>query len=207
MQSADDRRTNYLNQLIENSLNPVENNETPPKKERKKGGKWNDPLVPKHNWDDLSVQDLENERMICQMCESKQIRFAHEMIHEEYEDILLCGCCCAEKMEKDPNIPKLLEKKYKKALRQQNKLKKKFEENWISSKKGNLYIIEDQIHFVMFKDYKNQISLKGTDQIDNFEITSGRKYSDVESAKSGAFMGYQWFQNRRNKKTPGGSLG
>jgi hypothetical protein len=64
-------------------------------------GKWREAGVPHKGWVCAGVEDLEDERMICEMCEVVEIRFVHTMQHPEYPATLACGCICAGNMEQD----------------------------------------------------------------------------------------------------------
>ena len=64
-------------------------------------GKWCEPGVPHKGWVCVGVDDLEDERAVCEMCEVVEIRFVHTMQHPEYAATLACGCICAGNMEQD----------------------------------------------------------------------------------------------------------
>ena len=64
-------------------------------------GKWRAPGVPHAGWECTGVEDLEDGRETCEMCETREIRFVHTMAHPDYPDELRCGCICAGYMEQD----------------------------------------------------------------------------------------------------------
>ncbi|MER9518447.1 hypothetical protein NKI44_13990 [Mesorhizobium sp. M0614] len=64
-------------------------------------GKWSNPGVPHKGWTFVYEEDLESERMICEMCETEEIRFVHHMEHPNYKGDLRAGCICAGKMEEN----------------------------------------------------------------------------------------------------------
>ena len=69
-------------------------------------GKWAQPGVPHRGWQcvdwcDLREDDPDTELETCEMCESQEIRFVHNMRHREYPTDLRCGCVCARHMEQN----------------------------------------------------------------------------------------------------------
>jgi hypothetical protein len=44
-------------------------------------GKWSRAGVPHKGWECVDVEDLENDRAICEMCEVTEIRYVHTMVH------------------------------------------------------------------------------------------------------------------------------
>ncbi len=169
----------------------------------KKGGKWNDPSIPKHNWKDDEINDLGSDKdywITCEMCESKKIRYTHTMINENYDTELLCGCKCASKMEKDPNIPKIMEKRFKNLQKKVKNWQKKI---WITSKKGNPFLIEDNIQFVIIKKSDGSFMLYAKDILNNKEYNGKKKFITIEEVKTAAFDAYRWICGKRNNETPG----
>jgi hypothetical protein len=59
--------------------------------------------VPHNGWRCIDIKDLgEREpRLVCEMCKVVTIRYVHEMQHDDYPEILYCGCVCAGHMEED----------------------------------------------------------------------------------------------------------
>jgi hypothetical protein len=62
-------------------------------------GKWKQPGVPHKGWTCIGMTDLGEPIETCEMCESQEIRYVHEMSHPEYPGYLGVGCVCAEHME------------------------------------------------------------------------------------------------------------
>jgi hypothetical protein len=58
-------------------------------------GKWATKGVPHKGWTCVGVQDFEEPSFICEMCETMEIRYAHEMVHPDYDGPLFVGCICA----------------------------------------------------------------------------------------------------------------
>ena len=80
----------------------------PPAKHR---GKWSQPGVPQKGWQCIDIDDLEEIAATCEMCETQEIRFVHNMEHPNYPHVLGVGCVCAEHMEGDYVAAKQREKR------------------------------------------------------------------------------------------------
>lgn len=66
-------------------------------------GKWSEPGVPHKGWTCIEMDDLGSENMrTCEMCETREIRYAHTMTHPDYRGPLAVGVVCAGHMEEDP---------------------------------------------------------------------------------------------------------
>lgn len=65
-------------------------------------GKWAKAGVPHKGWVCTGYEDLGAPTGTCEMCENKDIRYAHYMEHADYPYVLACGCVCAEHMEESP---------------------------------------------------------------------------------------------------------
>lgn len=64
-------------------------------------GKWSVAAVPHRGWYCTDVEDLGSPDETCQMCEVRRIRYVHHMAHDDYADVLRCGCVCAGHMSDD----------------------------------------------------------------------------------------------------------
>lgn len=68
-------------------------------------GKWSQPGVPHKGWRCIGTIDLGEDdheaREVCEMCECTEIRFVHEMAHDNFPEVLRVGCICAGHMESD----------------------------------------------------------------------------------------------------------
>jgi hypothetical protein len=60
-------------------------------------GKWQDAVTPKRGWVCQGAEDLGGLNLTCEMCESRQVRYAHHMEHGQLR--LDVGCECAGHME------------------------------------------------------------------------------------------------------------
>src|SRR5215467_13772039 len=74
-------------------------------------GKWREEGVPHKGWSCVDMEDLEDDREVCAMCEVAEIRYVHIMTHQEHDGGLRVGCVCAEHMEQDYTGPRLRERR------------------------------------------------------------------------------------------------
>jgi hypothetical protein len=84
-------------------------------------GKWSRRSIPHKGWTCIDMHDLGDVRMICEMCETAEIRYVHVMTHPDFESgegELEVGCICAGNMEQDYAAAELREKQYRR--RQKN---------------------------------------------------------------------------------------
>ena len=67
--------------------------------------------VPPQGWSCIGVDDLgKDDRIECQKCKVREIRYVHHLTHPEYPEILKVGRSCAAKMEGNLSAPKKREK-------------------------------------------------------------------------------------------------
>lgn len=52
-------------------------------------GKWAQQGVPHKGWENTGVYDVGADRMTCEMCEAREIRYAHHMTHPAYPNELV----------------------------------------------------------------------------------------------------------------------
>jgi hypothetical protein len=109
--------------------------------------KWAQQGVPHKGWENTGVYDLGADRMTCEMCEAREIRYAHHMSHPAYPNELVVGCHCAEVMEEDYVGPKRREGALiNAAKRRANWL----QGNWRPSQKGNDFLRTDGFVLTVF---------------------------------------------------------
>jgi hypothetical protein len=85
-------------------------------------GKWSERGVPHKGWVFVAMEDVEDDLVTCEMCETAQVRFVHIMRHEQYQGELRVGCICAERMEEDYTGPRKRETAYKRGLRRAERM-------------------------------------------------------------------------------------
>ncbi len=60
---------------------------------------WSKKDIPHSGWRAYSVDDMGDDRFTCDMCNKKEVRWAHFMTHPKYPTDIKVGCVCAEKLE------------------------------------------------------------------------------------------------------------
>lgn len=145
-------------------------------------GNWSQPGVPHKGWQFQSMEDLEEPSEICQMCETRIIRYVHYMTHPDYEGILGVGCVCAERMEENYTAPKERENQ----LRQKaQRLAKWMKRTWKQSAKGNPFINHMRFHVVLYRS-PNGWAYRITNRETN-EIRSKSGFRTEDRAKQSSF--------------------
>src|SRR6516225_4726506 len=76
-------------------------------------GKWSQRGVPHKGWTCIGIDDLEDDRATCEMCETAEVRYVHTMTHPAFEGELEVGCVCAGNMEQDLVRAEVREKEFK----------------------------------------------------------------------------------------------
>jgi hypothetical protein len=100
--------------------------------ERVDHGKWSQPDVPHKGWVCVSMEDVEDELITCEMCETAQVRYVHHMKHEEWPETLAVGCHCAAAMEKDYVAAEEREKAFKRRQRNpEREEKRELDQGWL----------------------------------------------------------------------------
>ncbi len=151
-------------------------------KEKAGTGKWTWPGVPHKGWFCFDIDDLEDDTMICEMCEKQTIRWVHHMRHEGYPDVLLCGCVCAGNMEEDYEGAKKRETEYKNLMGRKRTFVNR---NWRWSRKGNEFLSIDGYIITIFGDDSNwKASVK---RAYTGEVKFSKVYNSNSEAKLAAF--------------------
>jgi hypothetical protein len=111
-------------------------------------GKWSQDGVPHKGWQCGEIYDLEDDHMICEMCETAEIRYVHVMSHEQHEGVLRVGCICAGNMEGSLAKVKRREQQLKNtATRRLNWITQK----WRTSARGNSFINVKGTNVVVYR--------------------------------------------------------
>jgi hypothetical protein len=111
-------------------------------------GKWSNPGVPHKGWVCVYEEDLESERMICEMCETEEIRFVHHMEHPGYAGSLRAGCICAGNMETDLEAARRRDQEMRnRAVRKRNFPRLK---GWRVNERGNHILRRDGCRVTAF---------------------------------------------------------
>lgn len=110
-------------------------------------GNWSQPGVPQRGWSCVDDYDLGEPSHLCEMCESIEIRFVHEMEHPDYPNRLRVGCVCAEHMEQDYVRPRERESRMKNIARRRKSWSCRI---WKISAQGNSYINTNGFNIAIF---------------------------------------------------------
>ena len=105
---------------------------------QKKLKSWNAPL---ENWYCAGVIDYVEDSegyTTCELCGCEQVRFVHQMVHDDYFEEVNVGCICAGTMEGDVLAAKDREREMKnRAARRRNFPNKK----WKTARSGSKYLM------------------------------------------------------------------
>jgi len=157
-------------------------------------GKWSEPGVPHKGWTCVAVEDLGAPEVICEMCETQQIRYVHAMSHPDYAADPNVGCVCAEKMEDDYLGPRLREK----ALRSAAGRKKRWlSRNWLTSSRGHPYINTDGLNIVVYPNGDGTWGGRIEERDSGRSVAARRRYKSEDAAKLAAFDGMIFLKNKR----------
>lgn len=154
-------------------------------------GKWAVAGVPKKGWVCLGVEDLEQERQTCGMCEKEKIRYVQHMWHADYPEVLPCGCVCASHMEQDYVSARKREQRMKRRARRTSSwLDMK---NWHLSRSGNWIIRKNGYRMVVYgPPGRLQVAVTSPEC---GETTFGRKYYEcLRDAQLGTLVAFEWAQ-------------
>lgn len=154
-------------------------------------GKWCEEGIPHRGWTCVDMDDLEDDRIICQMCEVSEIRYVHTMTHPEHDGSLQVGCVCAEHMEQDYIGPRLRERHL---LRRRKWLQRR----WRSHVAGSIeYLNVDRFHISVWLNRDSTWGGRITDRCAQREIEAKRRYPSADAAKLAAFDAMLALKERR----------
>jgi hypothetical protein len=161
------------------------------KQEHTSRGKWSQPGVPHKGWTCVGVEDLEEPSQICEMCESVEIRYVHNMEHPDYPAILNVGCVCAEHMEGDYVRPRQREASLRKASRRRSNWHKR---TWSLSQTGTHYLNTDgfnlQVYPVSGRSRGWMIAVVNRTTLHRRQ--GQKSYRSADDAKRAAFDALLW---------------
>ncbi len=165
-------------------------------------GKWGNPDVPNDGWIfeeviDLSPDDgtpFEEYCRICQMCESKAIRFQHRLSHAQWPHCINAGCVCAGKMENNGAAAKRREAvAYNRMLR---KRRWPTLQAWQQSPNGNWHISHHGVHVlvVKVKSSKWRIRIK-CEQLGG-QKWGNKRFDTLRQAKQVSFDAFEYARDK-----------
>ena len=136
-------------------------------------------------WICVSVEDLRAPNAVCEMCETREIRYVHHMKHTTYGEVLGVGCVCAGNMENDYEGPRRREQ----VLRNEEQRRRHWlSRKWKISAKGNAYLNTDGLNITVFqKNIETVGEPRIEDRTTDQSVPSKRKYKTEDEAKLAAF--------------------
>jgi hypothetical protein len=147
-------------------------------------GKWSQPGVPHKGWSCVEVEDLGEVDRACQMCESREIRYAHHMSHPQYAGVLVVGCVCAGHMEGDVVAARERDQRMvSRAARRSRWLARR----WKTSGRGNEWLRADGFRVTVYPKAGAWAATVASEDDDSFIKHSQRRYVTSDAAKLAAF--------------------
>ena len=136
--------------------------------------------------------------IVCQMCETMEVRFVHVMANERYPDQLACGCICAGHMSGELKTAEDRDKKMRSRARRRanfHKLK-----GWKLSIHGNLYIEVhgNQAVITSLPDGGFRICARGPH--DRQYRWGKKRFATLPDAKMGCFDAIEFFEQKQAKQ-------
>lgn len=152
-------------------------------------GKWSKAGVPKRGWVCEGEEDLGTPSATCEMCETVEIRFVHYMVHEDYPEVLACGCVCAGHMEEDAAAAQQREKNMKGRARRRTAWPDRA--GWRLSKAGNWTIKKDGFQMTVF-ERGGQYRVSVSTPLAGKTIFGRRNYDTLRRAQLATFDAFVW---------------
>ncbi|MER9459660.1 hypothetical protein NKI80_07120 [Mesorhizobium sp. M0387] len=147
----------------------------------------------------MNVEDLGEPQMICEMCDSAEIRFVHFMQNDRYPGTLACGAICAGHMESDL----LRAEKRDKKMRSDASRRQRFptRAGWRVNEKGNHLIKTNGYRVTVFKKGLAWGAVVSRPPIATPYFTR-EKFSNVTAAKMAAFDTMRFVEDNVPKPDP-----
>lgn len=146
-------------------------------------GRWAEGGVPHRGWKCVDIVDLEDDRQVCEMCQSREVRFAHVMLNPRFDGELRVGCVCAGHMEGDVQAAALRERRLKGVRARRAKW---LSRTWRVSAAGNVYINVDGFRVVAFRRGRGW-GASITHKDSGYVLSSNRYYATSDGVKLAAF--------------------
>jgi hypothetical protein len=161
-------------------------------------GKWSQKDVPHLGWICVAEYDAKEDggdMIICEMCETMEVRFVHVMTNERYPEQLRCGCICAGHMSGELTAAQDRDKRMRsRAHRRANFPKRKA---WRTSAQGTPHIEIDGYHLMVARkrDGKFQVGAKGPRDAEHRWGT--KRYASLIEAQKGCFDALEYFDEKQ----------
>lgn len=147
-------------------------------------GKWTQPGVPHKGWRCVDIEELEEQDHLCEMCETRLVRFVPVMEHDDYDDVLRVGCVCAGHMEEDLVGARKREAAYR---NDRSRRSRWLQRRWRLSAAGNEYLnTNDGFNVVVYR--KGVIwGARVEHRASGYARSSNLPYQTADHAKLAAF--------------------
>jgi len=158
-------------------------------------GKWSEKDVPHLGWNCVAEYDVKEdggELIICEMCETMEVRFVHVMENERYPHQLRCGCICAGHMSGEFTAAAERDKRMRSSAQRRAKFPDR--KGWKTSAHGTPYIKVDGCHLMVAqkRDGRFQVAAKGPYDADH--RWGSKRYATLDDAKIGCFDALEHIQ-------------
>lgn len=137
------------------------------------------------------------EMIICQMCESMEVRFVQVMANDRYPDDLHCGCVCAGHMSGELNAAENRDKKLRSRAQRRASFPKR--KKWQKSASGNPHIEVDGFHLIVARKRDGTFQV-GAKRIREARHRWGKKrYASALEAQKGCFDALEYLEEEQAK--------
>lgn len=150
-------------------------------------GLWSVAGVPHRGWTVDDVEDLgRGETQRCEMCDARDIRYVHWMVHPAYPVRVAAGCDCAEHMSEGYQGERLERELVNRAKRRLNWVRRQ----WRPTAKGHQKLKADGILFVVCHEARGWVALMK--RPGEASLTGGRRTFVTDDAAKLALFDHVW---------------
>jgi hypothetical protein len=132
-------------------------------------GKWSQPEVPHKGWVCVGMDDVGDDLITCEMCETAQVRYVHHMKHDGWPEALAVGYVCAGAMERDYVAAGEREKAFKRKQKNPEREKKRqYDLDWLDGITKVLAVgglSEREEDFVLSLKWRMEASIKARTRV------------------------------------------
>jgi len=164
-------------------------------------GKWSQKDVPHLGWtcvDEYDAKEDGGDMIICQMCETMEVRFVHVMENERYPEQLHCGCICAAHMSSELKAAQDRDKRMRSRAKRRLHFHKRG--GWKISVHGNPYIEVhgNQAVITRMADGRYRVCVRG---MHDRKYRWGKKhYATLADAQKGCFDALEYVEEKQAER-------
>ena len=163
-------------------------------------GKWSQKKVPHLGWTCVDQYDAKQDggdMIVCQMCETMEVRFVHVMANERFPEELHCGCICAAHMSGELKAAQERDKKMRSRAQRRAKFHKK---GWKVSVHGNPYIEVHGYQAVITPLLHGGFRICARGPYDRNYQWGKKEYATLLDAKKGCFDAIEFLEQKQAVK-------